>query len=117
MNVFDYLTVWALVAHVVCLCGLSPNTFILAVCVMVGAIVHNFSWNHRYHLGMDLCLHYLPVAVLGGRALLSARAGGGGGLGLRDPATWVYNMSIVGVYVGTTTLPRILRIYRDDFRE
>lgn len=101
---FCFLTTWAMIAHLLYMCGLCPCTFLLAVFVLLGAIVHNVVWNHRYNIILDLLSHYLPV-------LLFLCLGQYRNLGTTSVDTWVFNVAIVSAYVCVMGPTRLRRVY------
>ena len=61
---FDFLSIWAICAHVLCLIGLLPSTLALSMAILGGSIYHKIFTPAPYILLYDILIHYVPVAVL-----------------------------------------------------
>lgn len=67
-----FFTAWALAAHALHLAFPThvPSTFLLALAVLVGSVVHSLLWNQQYDLLLDALTHWAPLLlwVTGARA-------------------------------------------------
>ena len=63
-RIFQFYTVWALVAHVLFKLGFFYNTFLLAVFVALGAVVTNVGINEQYDALADVVFHIGPFVLL-----------------------------------------------------
>ena len=61
---FDFLSIWALVAHALSLARVLPSTLALAFFILGGSIYHKLYTPAPYYLHYDIAIHYVPVAVL-----------------------------------------------------
>lgn len=61
----DFISYWAVIAHVLSLLGVLPSTLALGLFILGGSIyVENFVSTSGHNMVFDLLLHFLPVAVL-----------------------------------------------------
>jgi hypothetical protein len=59
-----FFTWWALIAHVLFICGFFYNTTTLAIFVCVIAEVINFTINKEYNVFYNILAHYTPLILL-----------------------------------------------------
>lgn len=64
LNIFIFFTNWALVIHILYLLNIiKKNTLFLASYVLIGSIIHNFTFNEQYNLLIDIYTHYIPFFI------------------------------------------------------
>ena len=64
IDLFLFITNWALVVHSFYFFGIIPNTIFLASIILIGSILHNIFINQQYDLFYDVLTHYLPFIIV-----------------------------------------------------
>ena len=106
---FDrFFSYWGLGAHALYALGVFPNTFPVALFVLMGAIFHNLFLNKSYNIWFDFVLHWAPFLVfivLFWFAVLRFH------IGLKEIAVPVVLLALYLLYVGG--LDKSLEYYSD----
>jgi hypothetical protein len=61
MHYERFFTFWAFAFHLLYLVGIVPCTFVIAVIVWIGSILHNMLMHPIYNVWIDLIFHHAPI--------------------------------------------------------
>lgn len=106
-----FFTSWTMIAHILFLFSCIPSTFSLAIITLFGGIIFNSFYNDNYDLGIDIAVHYAPVAMF--VAMLALGRVNAHGLWRWDVLMWTFLIYFIFMKSQKIDITRVYTHTRD----